>query len=132
MDEELLQPGRPAAGKLEWITVFVLPLGGIVIPVLGWLVGVALLWASSVWTLREKVLGTLLVPGGLAAIPIIAIVAASSETSCGFGVGHAASVCTSNGPPLPNLVSIPLLAIVTIAALATPVFLACRAKLRGA
>lgn len=129
MDEDLLAPRRPAAGKLEWMTVFVLPLGGIVIPVLGWLVGVALLWASKVWTFREKVLGTLLVPGGLAAIPIIALVAASSETSCGGGTGHAASVCTSTAPPLPNLVSIPLLAILTIAALAIPVFLGRRARL---
>jgi hypothetical protein len=130
-DEDLRQPRRPTARKLEWITVFLLPLGGIVIPVLGWLVGVVLLWASKVWTFREKVLGTLLVPGGLADIPIIALVAASSETSCGGGGGHVAA-CTSSAPPLPNLVSVPLLAILTIAALATPVFLGRRAKLSHA
>lgn len=36
-------------------------LGGI-----GWVVGVALLWWSPLWTIREKLLGTLVIPGGLA------------------------------------------------------------------
>ena len=31
-----------------------------------WLVGVVLLWISSAWTRREKVIGTLVIPGGLA------------------------------------------------------------------
>jgi hypothetical protein len=130
VDEDQLQLRRPAAGTLEWIVVFLLPLGGIVIPVLGWLVGVVLLWASKVWTFREKLIGTLVVPGGLAAIPIFALVAASSGTSCGGG--RVSSGCTSSAPSLPNLISIPLLAILAIAALATPVFLGRRARLRHA
>lgn len=36
-------------------------LGGV-----GWLAGVALLWWSPLWTVREKLLGTLVIPGGLA------------------------------------------------------------------
>jgi hypothetical protein len=31
----------------------------------GWIVGLVLLWSSPTWRLREKLLGTLLIPGGL-------------------------------------------------------------------
>jgi uncharacterized membrane protein len=41
---------KPAtAGKLEWAVIFLLPFGALVVPVLGWLLGVMLLWTSRVW-----------------------------------------------------------------------------------
>ncbi len=33
---------------------------------IGWLIGVALLWTSRTWSLRDKLLGTFVPPGGLA------------------------------------------------------------------
>ena len=56
----------PRAGLNEWLAIPFLLIGGLVIPVLGWLVGVALLWSSRIWTLRDKLIGTLVIPGGLA------------------------------------------------------------------
>ena len=38
---------------------------GAFLAVVGWVVGVVLLWRSRVWTLRDKLIGTLLWPGGL-------------------------------------------------------------------
>lgn len=38
------------------------------IPVVGWLAGVALLWSSTAWTTKEKLLGTFVLPGGYAAL----------------------------------------------------------------
>ena len=80
------QPGR--AGALELAAVLFLLLGGIVIPVLGWFVGVVLLWMSPRWTAKDKLLGTLVWPGGLLA-PALLLVAggaagllATSETIC--------------------------------------------------
>lgn len=49
----------------EVATLFLLPIGGLVVPVIGWLVGVVLLWQSDAWTRGDKLLGTLVVPGGL-------------------------------------------------------------------
>ena len=49
----------------EVATLFLLPVGGLVVPVIGWLAGVMLLWRSRAWNLRDKVIGTLVVPGGL-------------------------------------------------------------------
>lgn len=55
---------RHRLGAHEIIGVALL-FGGVVMPVLGWLIGVILLWTSQVWTRRDKFIGTCLVPGGL-------------------------------------------------------------------
>ncbi len=49
-------------------------------PRIGWLVGIVLLWISSAWTARQKLLGTLVVPGVLR-FPRLLLVA-GSESSC--------------------------------------------------
>ena len=33
---------------------------------MGWLIGLILLWSSRLWTTRDKLIGTLIVPGGIA------------------------------------------------------------------
>jgi hypothetical protein len=56
---------EPRSSWREVAALVLLPFGGVIVPVAGWLVGVFFLWASDAWTRREKVLGTLIVPGGL-------------------------------------------------------------------
>src|SRR5262245_27285224 len=58
-----IQPAK--AGLRETAAVILLPIGGIIIPFLGWVAGVVLLWSSPVWTSRDKWIGTLIIPGGL-------------------------------------------------------------------
>lgn len=58
-------PVRRSIRALDVTAVVLLLVGGLVLPVLGWLVGVVLLWASTTWNWREKLLGTLVFPGGL-------------------------------------------------------------------
>ena len=70
------QPGRP--GALELAAVLFLLLGGIVIPFLGWVIGVVLLWLSPRWTTRDKLLGTLVWPGGLLAPALLVVAAAAA------------------------------------------------------
>ena len=66
-------------------------LGGFVFGV-GWLVGIILLWSSATWRLRDKLLATLVVPGGLL-FPVLLL-----------GMGGAATACTgSGGPGLPTV-----------------------------
>lgn len=57
-DEVLERRGEVAA-------LWLLLIGGIVLPVVGWIIGVVLLWASELWTRRDKLIGTFVVPGGL-------------------------------------------------------------------
>lgn len=56
-------------GGLE-IAALILLLVGAAAAGVGWLVGVLLLWASPRWTRREKILGTLVLPGGVV-LPIV-------------------------------------------------------------
>lgn len=71
---------RRKAGAMEGIAIASLLFGGLLIPFLGWVLGVILLWASSAWSTRDKILGTLVVPGGLAAPVFFGALALSSET----------------------------------------------------
>ena len=52
-------------GVTEIFALILLLAGGFVF-VVGWFVGLVLLWVSEAWTTREKLVGTLVVPGGLA------------------------------------------------------------------
>jgi hypothetical protein len=77
----------PQRGPAGWdkATIAVLLVGGIILPVLGWLIGVVMLWVSSSWRVKDKVIGTLLVPGGLL-LPLVLLflgtVTPASTTSC--------------------------------------------------
>ena len=53
------QAGFAPASRFGTLEVLAL-----VLTVLAWPVGIVLLWASKAWTTREKVIGTLLPPGG--------------------------------------------------------------------
>jgi hypothetical protein len=55
---------RERSNWREVAAVLLLPFGGVVIPVAGWFVGLFLLWSSPVWTVREKLAATLLLPCG--------------------------------------------------------------------
>lgn len=55
----------PVRADKPWytvLTIVLLAVGGFLVPVLGWLVGLVMLWYSRTWTLRDKLVGTLLLP----------------------------------------------------------------------
>ena len=63
----------PADGS-EWSTIVLLMLGAFFVGI-GWFVGVVALWRSRVWTVPEKLIGTLLWPGGLVTGLLFGVVA---------------------------------------------------------
>lgn len=66
--EERAALGEPhiRVGWKEISALILLPIGGVIVPLVGWIVGAVLLWSSTIWTLRDKLIGTLVLPGGLA------------------------------------------------------------------
>ncbi len=50
---------------LDYLAVGMLLIGGVVLPVVGWFIGLALLLSSPSWTRADKALGAMVVPGGL-------------------------------------------------------------------
>ncbi len=84
-------------GGLE-IAALVLLLAGAAAAGVGWLVGVLLLWTSPRWTRREKLLGTLVLPGGVVLPIVLAAGLATSSVLVPLlllAVGLAAPVLTA-------------------------------------
>jgi hypothetical protein len=75
----------PARGHrlvaLDVVAIVSLLVSGLLLPVVGWFIGVVLLWISPSWRVVDKVIGTLVVPGGLLAPAIAYFVATGSVAS---------------------------------------------------
>jgi hypothetical protein len=103
------------------VALILLFIGGVIIPVVGWLVGVVLLWASAAWSTREKLIGTLIVPGGLALPGALATLTWSAE-SCSGGPGIE-TTCTGGNPVGDVLWAVMAVALV-VASIASVLYLA--------
>jgi hypothetical protein len=120
---------RPAG--LEVAAVALLLTGGIaglIIGILGviagWGAGVLLLWVSPRWRWPDKLLGTLVWPGGFAAVLLLGSLASSAQ-ACSGGSGTATRC--SGSPGLPPWLAIPITAV----AVAGPILVAIRLLLRA-
>lgn len=126
----LVVVGRP--GGLEVAAVAVLLLAGIAglvigIPgiVVGWGTGVVLLWVSSRWRWTDKLLGTLVWPGGLAT-PLLIMSLPASTSGCTGGSGIATR-CTG-GSGLPPWLGIPVVIVIVAAPILVGIRLLLRAR----
>ena len=101
----LAQPYRP--GVLEIAAV-------ILVPFL-WPVGVILLWISPAWNWRDKLIGTLVPPGGYIGLSYILLAGPTSVRSCGTITDQAGHIIQSSctGPAeLPGVLLVPLTILV--------------------
>lgn len=81
-DSEAGEPTPRTTGLREILAIALLVVGGFLFG-FGWLVGLVLLWTSSVWRLRDKLIGTFLLPGGLVPGFILLLAATARFTSSG-------------------------------------------------
>lgn len=116
---------RPPSTALELSAVLMLTIGSL-LPVVGWLVGVVLLWVSRRWTAREKLLGTLVVPFGPGSVLFAGFVFPAGD-SC--ETSNSGTTCSSG---LPAAVTIPLLVLALVAPVLVAVLLYRRARARAA
>lgn len=128
-----LRAGPPG---LDVLTVVLLLFGGLVVGI-GWLAGVVLLWASPRWRTSDKVLGTLIWPGGLAGVLVFLVGAvglAASSGSCasaavlGAPMNVAASCSTFGMGWLPGALAISILGIAILAPIVVAIRLLRRAR----
>src|ERR1700719_3163309 len=116
----LAQPYRP--GVLEVAAI-------ILVPFL-WPIGVILLWISPAWNWRDKLIGTLVPPGGYIGLSIF-LFAATTERSCGTVRDQAGNLIQSSctGPPeLPGVLLVPLTILVLGSPLISAAYLAIRLR----
>lgn len=126
-------------GAWEAIAILATLIGGVIVPAFGWLVGVVLLWTSRVWTIKDKLVGTLVVPGGLALPLYLHVFAPFGVTSCqpagpsfnrrGKPIGQVTACSTE--PLTSEWWGVALLIVLTLLALATAIYLGRRAFSRG-
>lgn len=102
-------------GVRDVATIVLLLMGGFLAGI-GWVVGAVLLWTSPSWRTRDKLIGTLVVPGGLlGSLMFAGLGSLTAAQSCTSGPsGH--TQCT--GFALPTYVGVPL----AIAVILSPLF----------
>ncbi len=123
--EAQLPPRGEQRGKHEWAAIFLLLLGGFIAGV-GWIAGAILLWSSRAWSVRDKVIGTLIVPGGLATVlPAILILATKQRCTSLNGVTQH---CTPGPSTAHHIISIVILVFLLLGPVCTSVYLARRAR----
>jgi hypothetical protein len=111
-------------GTREWLAVALLLFGGFFAG-FGWLAGAILLWSSRAWTAREKLIGTLLVPGGLAT-PFVILGTASGGGSC-TRIGNGPRHCTGETSSS-DIIWLVVVAVLVLASIGGSMYLARRAR----
>jgi uncharacterized membrane protein len=107
---------RRKTGAVEIGALILLPIGGILVPVIGWIVGVILLWASQAWTTRDKLIGTLILPGGLLLPFGLGFVAGSGEACVQTSGG--VDTCSGGGTGALGLAALIVLFLLPLASTA--------------
>jgi hypothetical protein len=115
--------------RYDAVTVFLLLAGGVIVPVAGWLAGAVMLLVSRRWTLRDKLVGLLVWPGGLAIA--VALIVFSPTRTCVYvddSAGHRSGAGDCTGTTIPGWVGIPLLVLAVVGPLVTAAYLLRRAR----
>jgi uncharacterized membrane protein len=119
-------PARPRGSGWDVVALILLLIGGVIFPVVGWLVGVVILWASATWTTREKLVGTLIVPFGLALPTFLLTLGAGTSGGACFGGPGRETTCTDSGLQLGDVLGAILSVGLILASIGSVVFLARR------
>jgi len=115
------QPYRP--GVLEVAAVILLPFL--------WPIGVILLWMSPAWHWRDKLIGTLVPPGGYIGLSYILLAAVGPGRSCGSvtdQAGHLIQSSCSGPPELPGVLLVPWTILVFGSPLISAAYLGIRLR----
>ncbi|MBV9803618.1 MAG: hypothetical protein JO130_10525 [Solirubrobacterales bacterium] len=116
---------RQGPGTQEWVAIVLLLAGGFIVFV-GWIVGAVMLWTSRAWRVRDKLIGTLIVPGGLptAILVLLDLSTPQTCTSLNGGPQH----CVGGPSTLHQILSLGLFAFLVLGPIFTAVYLARRAR----
>jgi hypothetical protein len=122
-----VQPTKPGTPWLEMIALVFL-----VVPFVGWLVGVVLVWTSRLWTTRDKLIGTL---GGISwALALLGSLALSVQGAAPVGsavpveVGSPPVGSVPEQPTGPGAAAVIAFALPLVVSIATAIYLGIRLR----
>jgi uncharacterized membrane protein len=118
---------RVKPGIREILALILLPIGGF-LWLIGWVVGAILLATSEVWTSREKVIGLLVVPGGLLPAFLFGLM---PSRLCSETIENGRVVSESCTGGMPAWVAYPHFAVLVIGPIWAVFFLASRMNRRA-
>jgi hypothetical protein len=119
-------PSDDPRGLQEWAAIVLLHFGGIIAGVCR-LGGVVLLWGADAWSTREKWIGTLVVPGGVATFLLaLGFGALGPGATCTGGSGEP-EACTGGLSTGAEIASGIVLLVLLVAPFVSAVYLARRA-----
>ncbi|HLJ65890.1 MAG TPA: hypothetical protein VKX16_00845 [Chloroflexota bacterium] len=117
-------PEAPRAGLLE--------IGALILTPLIWPVGVILLWASSAWNARDKLIGTLVPPGGLFTSLLVFSYAAVGRTqACAGGYRNGqqiATTCSGGLQGISGVIAFLLIVAIAVSPILTGIYMAIRLR----
>ncbi|MGH3416256.1 MAG: hypothetical protein ACRDSS_07305 [Actinocrinis sp.] len=121
-----------AVSRGDALTIGLLLIGGVVLPVIGWVIGAVRLWRSGTWGLREKLLGILVIPGGLMAPGLLLGLGEPDKACAGRGGPGLAPTVTCTGGASTGLISLAIgsIAVLSVAALLSAGWLYLSARRR--
>lgn len=96
---------------------------GSLLLIAGWLIGFVLLWTSDRWNRRDKLIGTLILPGGIPAALLFALIAGARFGSCGVDRSGRSAGCRYGPSLLPEPIATALLVLGIAVPVATAVYL---------
>ena len=120
----------PRRGTHEWAAIILVLAGGFLFGV-GWIVGVVLLWTSRAWTVRDKLIGTLVVPGGLAIANLFVLAALTWSVQVCTQYANQPKVCKGGNSDATNLLWIAGLIASIVLPIVTAIYLARRSDRPG-
>lgn len=92
----------PRASEQRWyvvLTALLLYVGGLVVPLAGWVAGIMMLWASKLWTRNEKLVATTVPP-----VVVVVLFGIFSIGGSGVAWWHALVLGAIAGPVLASFV----------------------------
>lgn len=117
----------PPSSWDRWVP-WLLLLGGFLF-LIGWVFGLVLLWQSRTWSTLEKILGTLIWPGGLAAVFLfVGLPTGGATTSSCVSQGGGGAHCVTMGSHVLVAVGLLMLVVAVVAPLAVMVRLIWRSR----
>lgn len=118
-------------GWPQLLAVLFIVLGSVVVPIVGWLVGVVLLWTSDRWNTSDKLIGTLVWPGGLGVVGVLGLELPQSNEICGGPAGSRPHCEQYGGLGIPDGLAILLAVLLVLLPLLVAGVLLRRALMKG-
>jgi hypothetical protein len=129
-ERERLDITPPAASRPGW-----LELGALILTPLFWPVGVILLWTSNAWNTRDKLIGTLVPPGGFMGVFLLLDISVMSARGqgCGSAVvnGHTVYSSCATPPAWEGALGMIVFLLVVISPILSGIYLGIQLRRQG-